>query len=420
MSFYIQALFIAIPIFSLFIIIEWIIASKMKLDINRPADFISSLSSGMSNITKDGMKLSVVLISYSWLVDNFTIYKLEPLWIAAGLAFLVQDFSGYWMHRLNHRVNIFWNRHVIHHSSEEFNLAAGLRQSISETFHFSALFMIPAALLGIPSEIFAILAPLHLFMQFWYHTRLIKKMGWLEKIIVTPSHHRVHHAINPEYIDKNYGQILIIWDKLFGSFQKELDHVKPVYGILRPAKTWNPIIINFKHIWQLFKDAYHTKSIWDKIRIWFMPTGWRPQDVELNYPLKTIHNPNERQKYHTKLSSYFITWSFIQKFIGLLFMFHFFSILHLQNSILNYSYGLFILTHIFSFTAAMDQKKYSINAEIIKVFFVLGILVSQNVSWFGLNGPYVYCLLIYTITSYCLTRFFYKNETDSGKFLQYL
>tara|TARA_Y100000591_G_scaffold15758_1_gene11897 strand:- start:5685 stop:6947 length:1263 start_codon:yes stop_codon:yes gene_type:complete len=420
MSFYIQALFIAIPIFSLFIVIEWIIASKMKLDINRPADFISSLSSGMSNITKDGMKLSVVLISYSLLVDNFTIYKLEPLWLAAGLAFLVQDFSGYWMHRLNHRVNIFWNRHVIHHSSEEFNLAAGLRQSISETFHFSALLMIPAALLGVPSEIFAVLAPLHLFMQFWYHTRLIKKMGWLEKIIVTPSHHRVHHAINPEYIDKNYGQILIIWDKLFGSFQKELDHVKPVYGTLRPAKTWNPILINFKHIWQLFKDAYHTKGIWDKVRIWFMPTGWRPQDVELNYPLKTIHNPNEQQKYHTKLSSYFITWSFIQKFIGLLFMFHFFSILHLQNSILNYSYGLFILTHIFSFTAAMDQKKYSINAEIIKVFFVLGILVSQNISWFGLDGLYVYCLLIYIITSYCLTRFFYKNETDSGKFLQYL
>ena len=420
MSFYIQALFIAIPIFSLFIVIEWIIASKMKLDINRPADFISSLSSGMSNITKDGMKLSVVLISYSLLVDNFTIYKLEPLWLAAGLAFLVQDFSGYWMHRLNHRVNIFWNRHVIHHSSEEFNLAAGLRQSISETFHFSALLMIPAALLGVPSEIFAVLAPLHLFMQFWYHTRLIKKMGWLEKIIVTPSHHRVHHAINPEYIDKNYGQILIIWDKLFGSFQKELDHVKPVYGTLRPAKTWNPILINFKHIWQLFKDAYHTKGIWDKVRIWFMPTGWRPQDVELNYPLKTIHNPNEQQKYHTRLSSYFITWSFIQKFIGLLFMFHFFSILHLQNSILNYSYGLFILTHIFSFTAAMDQKKYSINAEIIKVFFVLGILVSQNISWFGLDGLYVYCLLIYIITSYCLTRFFYKNETDSGKFLQYL
>ena len=138
-------------------------------------------------------------------------------------------------------MNIFWNRHVIHHSSEEFNLSCALRQSISETIHFSALLMIPAAILGIPSHIFSILAPIHLFMQFWYHTRIIGSLGFLEKFIVTPSHHRVHHAINSEYLDKNYGQILIIWDKMFGSFQKELKDVEPIYGILRPAKTWNPI-----------------------------------------------------------------------------------------------------------------------------------------------------------------------------------
>ena len=156
--------------------------------------------------------------------------------------------------------------------------------------------MIPAAFFGIPADIFSVLAPIHLFMQFWYHTRLIHKMGILEKIIVTPSHHRVHHAINPEYIDKNYGQILIVWDKIFGSFQEELDHIKPVYGILRPAKTWNPILINFKHLWQLIQDAYHTENIWDKVRIWFMPTGWRPEDVKLKFPIYIIENPQEYKK----------------------------------------------------------------------------------------------------------------------------
>ena len=105
-------------------------------------------------------------------------------------------------------------------------------------------------------------------------------MGFLENIIVTPSHHRVHHAINPEYIDKNYGQIFIFWDKLFGTFQKELPHVKPVYGITRPVRTWNPIKINFQHLWLLISDAWHTASWRDKLRIWFMPTGWRPADVE--------------------------------------------------------------------------------------------------------------------------------------------
>ena len=124
----------------------------------------------------------------------------------------------------------FWNRHIIHHSSEEFNLSCALRQSISTIFRFSAILMIPAALLGIPAYIFAILAPIHLFMQFWYHTRVVNKMGILEYILVTPSHHRVHHAINPEYLDKNYSQIFIIWDKMFNTFQPELDDVKPVYG----------------------------------------------------------------------------------------------------------------------------------------------------------------------------------------------
>ena len=115
--------------------------------------------------------------------------------------------------------------------------------------------------MGIPPYLFAIIGPLHLFLQFWYHTQLIDKMGFFEYILVTPSHHLVHHAINPEYIDKNYSQIFIIWDKLFGTFQAEKKSTPPVYGILQPAHTWNPIVINFKHLWQIIKDIYHTKNI---------------------------------------------------------------------------------------------------------------------------------------------------------------
>ena len=122
--------------------------------VNRAADMISSLSSGITNTIKDGIKCSFVIVSYSWLVDSITLYKLEPLWLAILIAFIVQDFSGYWMHRLHHRVNMFWNRHIIHHSSEEFNLSCALRQSISTTFRFSAILMIPAGLLGIPATFF--------------------------------------------------------------------------------------------------------------------------------------------------------------------------------------------------------------------------------------------------------------------------
>ena len=410
MSFYIQSLFIAIPIFFILIMLEWIASNKIGTEVNRSTDVISSLSSGMTNITKDSLKLSVVLISYGWLVKHLAIYNLEPIWLAILFAFIIQDFTGYWMHRLNHRVNIFWNRHVIHHSSEEFNLSCALRQSISETIHFSALLMIPAAFFGIPADIFSMLAPIHLFMQFWYHTRLIHKMGFLEKIIVTPSHHRVHHAINPEYIDKNYGQIFIIWDKIFGSFQEELDHIKPVYGILRPARTWNPILINFKHLWQLIQDAYHTESIWDKVRIWFMPTGWRPEDVKLRFPIYIIQNPQEYKKYHTALSGPFIAWSFIQLSIGAIFMFHFFSILHQQESTLNYFYGFFIMIHIFSFTFAMDQSKYFVFAELIKLSFSLILIYIQKFSWFGVHGLNIYLIIFYLITSMIFTAYFSQKE----------
>jgi len=414
MSFYVQSLFIAIPSFIILIIIEMIVAKKRGLEINNHADMISSLSSGMTNTIKDAFKIGVVIISYAWLVDKVAIYKLEPLWLAILVAFIVQDFTGYWMHRLSHRVNIFWNRHIIHHSSEEFNLSCALRQSISDTFKFSAILMLPAALLGIPVNIFIILGPIHLFMQFWYHTRLINKMGFLEKIIVTPSHHRVHHAINPEYLDKNYSQILIIWDKLFNTFQEELPDVKPVYGTLRPVSTWNPIIINFKHLWQIVKDAWHADRLVDKIKIWFMPTGWRPEDVKLKMPLNEILDPNNQVKYRTDNSILMIAWSWFQHVIAGLMMFHLFIIMDISNpSILDYSYGFFIMLHIFSFTSILDYSKYSILAELFKSSFGVSLLYIQGNIWFDLGGRFSFLMIAYFITSFILTlNFHFKNKLN--------
>ena len=373
MSVYIKSLFIAIPIFSVLILIEMIFSKIKGIKVNHSADMISSLSSGISNITKDAVKFGFAIVSYSWFVENLTIYKLEPIWIAVLFAFLVQDFAGYWTHRFTHRVNILWNRHIIHHSSEEFNLSCALRQSISHTFKFFTFLWLPAAFMGIPTQIFAIIAPLQLFMQFWYHTRLIDKMGILEYILVTPSHHRVHHAINPEYLDKNYSQIFIFWDKIFGTFQPELEDVKPVYGTLRPAGTWNPVIINYKHMWQIIKDAWHTKNYIDKFRIWFMPTGWRPDDVEEKYPLKQINNPYNQVKYDTNNSLLMIVWSWIQHIITGILMFHLFIIIPNYSSSLYYIYALFLILHVFSFTSNLDQKQYSIIVEFVKI--LLGFLL---------------------------------------------
>ena len=378
MNFFIQSLFIVIPIFIILICIEIIVAKKMGIKVNNPADMISSLSSGITNIAKDGLKFGVLIISYSWLVKYITIYKLEPIWLAIIIAFIVQDFSGYWLHRMNHRVNILWNRHIIHHSSEEFNLSCALRQEISAIVRFGAIFMIPAALLGISPTIFAVLGPIHLFMQFWYHTRLINKMGWLEKFLVTPSHHRVHHAINTKYMDKNYGQILIVWDKLFGTFQAELEEEKPVFGIIRPANTWNPIIINYKHTWQLLKDAYFAKAWKDKIRIWFMPTGWRPKDVENQYPISTVDSKSQI-KYQTKNSNKLIIWSFFQMATTGSLMLLMFTIASKISNITLFFLALFLILNVFSYTSMLDgRKKLSIIMDIFKISSIFYIIISQD------------------------------------------
>ena len=406
MSFYITSLFIAIPTFVLLISLEAWIAKIKGVKINRSVDMISSLSSGVTNTIRDGIKFSFVIISYSWLVEHITIYQLSPLWLAIIIAFIAEDFTGYWMHRLNHRVNILWNRHIIHHSSEDFNLSCALRQSISNTIKFSAVFMIPAALLGIPASIFAILGPLHLFMQFWYHTQLIGKLGFLEYIIVTPSHHRVHHAINPEYIDKNYSQILIIWDKLFGTFQPELEAVKPVYGTLKPMKTWNPVIINFKHLAHLIKDAWHTKNIIDKIRIWFMPTGWRPEDVKEKFPIEIINDPSKQIKYETKNSTLLIAWAWIQLIVTNILMFHFFTITTNYNATFNFLYASVLILNVFSFTSLLDHRRYALIVEPFKLIIIFSIFYFQNFNWYGLQNSFTYGIGLYFILSFILTILF--------------
>jgi sterol desaturase/sphingolipid hydroxylase (fatty acid hydroxylase superfamily) len=413
MSAYITSLLFAIPIFIILIGLESFVAYRRGIQVNHAADMISSLSSGLTNATRDGIQFGVVLISYTWLVNHITIYKVENLWLAVVIAFVVEDFAGYWIHRMSHRVNILWNRHVIHHSSEEYNLSCALRQSISDNIKIFSILLIPAAVMGIPPALFAIISPVHLFLQFWYHTRLIDKMGMLENILVTPSHHRVHHAINPEYLDKNYSQIFIIWDKLFGTFHPEEKSNPPVYGILRPAKTWNPILINFKHLWQLTKDAYHANSYWDKVRIWFMPTGWRPLDVAENFPVRTIENPSSLKKYATENSKFLLGWSYFQLFMTSALMFLiFFNMPILSKSMILLLGGL-LAVHVMAYTLLLDGKKMAIALEGLKFVFGMVLFITLNerigfVSSFSLN-----LILSYLFTSLGMTIYFFWTKIKS-------
>jgi sterol desaturase/sphingolipid hydroxylase (fatty acid hydroxylase superfamily) len=395
MEAYGKILLIAMPAFLILVLFEKWYGWYKGNDTVRGMDMISSLSSGITNVTKDVLGISITILTYEWFVNRIAIYHIQSTVWTYIVAFIVIDFAGYWVHRIDHKINIFWNSHIIHHSSEEFNLACALRQSISVFVRLFSFLLIPAALLGVPTEVIAIVAPIQLFAQFWYHTRHINKMGILEKIIVTPSHHRVHHAINPEYIDKNLSQIFIIWDKIFGTFQEELPGVPPVYGITRPVTTWNPIKINFQHLWLLIKDALHTRSWKDKLRIWFMPTGWRPEDVSKKYPVFKIEDVYHFEKYDPASSSVLYAWSWIQVTVLLLLISWLFGNLATIGSPAMFIYGAFVFVYVYAFTELMNRNKYAMAWEFLKSIFGIGIIYYYG-DWFGLGKslPWINIVLI--------------------------
>ena len=384
METYANALLYAIPFFIGLVLFEVIYGNMVKKQKHRPMDTISSLSSGLTNIIKDSLGLVLIIVSYPFLLEHLAIYTIEASWLVYAVAFIVLDFGSYWNHRLSHKINFFWNQHVIHHSSEEFNLACALRQSISNLLGYFPLLLFPAALLGVPHEVIALLAPIHLFAQFWYHTQHIGKLGILEYIIVTPSQHRVHHAINDIYIDKNLAAIFCIWDRMFGTFQEELEDVPPVYGILKPANTWNPFLINFQHIWRLFLDAWRTDKWLDKIKIWFMPTGWRPADVIKKYPRSIIEDPYHFNKYKTNPSKALVYWSafrLIMTTVLMLFMFYNYSEIGLNNLLL---YGLIIGLGIYGYTSLMDHSWHALVPEALGSGLAFWVLFKTK-DWFGVN-----------------------------------
>ncbi len=378
------------PAFLLLVLFEKWYGWRKGKDTVRNMDMISSLSSGVTNVTKDVVGLAFVIISYPYLVRNLAVTHINNTVIVYIIAFFALDLAGYWVHRLQHVANFFWNGHIVHHSSEEFNLACALRQSISSIVKTFAIFLLPAALLGVPAPVIAVVAPLHLFAQFWYHTQHIGRMGFLEKIIVTPSHHRVHHAINKEYIDKNYGQIFIFWDKWFDTFQEELPDVPPVYGITRPVRTWNPIKINFQHAWLLIKDAWRTSNWKDKFTLWFRHTGYRPADVAARYPLYKIEDVYHFEKYNTPASPALKTWSWIQLLLILLFVSYMFGNIAFINNLDKtyiFWYGGFIFLSVYALTDLMDRNDSALVWECIRSGLGLYFLFGQN-DWFG-AGSYL-------------------------------
>ena len=286
-------IFYAIPVFFLLIIIEFIYGLIVKNNTYRINDTFVSISIGLISRFPVILNLGFNAFLFTLAATTFNL-KLLPLdsWVTWVIAFLMYDLTYYIQHRLHHEIKILWATHVVHHHGEEYNLATALRQT-STGFLWKWMFYVPMMVVGIPAEVFATVGGINLLYQYWVHTEHIPKLGWMEKIFITPSNHRVHHAKNPEYIDANYGGVFIIWDRIFGTYIEEKDDIKPVYGTVKALNSWNPVWANFQVFYNMFLDSMRTKKLSDKFKVWYAPTYWRPSDVEEKYPNKPVDLKNK-------------------------------------------------------------------------------------------------------------------------------
>jgi alkylglycerol monooxygenase len=300
-----KVILFASPVFILLIALElaWGIAKGRNT--YRLNDAINSISLGvMSQVTAifgRGLRIGMYVLAYQWLqpwTADFKAFWTTPWgWL---VALIFYDFCYYWLHRMGHECAILWAAHVVHHQSQDYNLSTALRQT-STGFLFGWIFYLPMALLGVPPEVFAVVALIDLLYQFWVHTEHIGKLGWFDRVFCSPSNHRVHHAINDQYLDRNYGGILVVWDRIFGSFKEETEPC--VYGTRSPLNSWNPIWANLEVYVGLAKDAFHTRRWQDKFLIWFKPPGWKPDDLAQVARISQVAaSPTKRARFNPSLT----------------------------------------------------------------------------------------------------------------------
>jgi alkylglycerol monooxygenase len=336
-------------------------------------DTITNLGTGIGN---QCINLAVAFFVYTWYgwLYQFAPWQIPTTWYSMLGLLIISDFVFYWFHRTGHRVNIFWAAHMPHHSSEEMNLSVGLRASFTQRLFQFLFFDWILVLIGFsPEQVYAV-AAVHLFLAYWHHTRLIKRMGWFERIFVAPAHHRVHHGVNPQYIDKNYSEFLIIWDKLFGSFEEEDEEV--CYGITHPPRTWDPLFINFQYWRQLWSDAWHTRRWWDKLRIWFMPTGWRPADMRTGPPPAVIgYTLAEQRKYQSEPFEGMKGYIIAQVMLGLAYMYITINMALPLSALDRVVLSLGIFMMITSWGGILQARSWAIGLELFRLLYMTTCVV---------------------------------------------
>ncbi len=290
-----QVIFYAFPLFATVIVLELVINFFQERQLYKGIDTVASVSMGIGSLFVNILMKAAAFFAYTFLYNNFHIFELDSVWWVWVLLIFADDLSFYWHHRLSHEVRILWAAHVNHHSSTNLNYSTALRQSWTELFH-KYFFWLWLPIIGFKPWMILTMMSFSLIFQFLQHTKLVRKLGPLEWIFNTPSAHRVHHASNIRYMDKNHAGMLIIWDRLFGTYQEELDEDEPIYGITNNINTYNPVKIATHEYSSIWQDLKQMPTFGDKVRLLINPPGWSPNgpNQTARFLQKQLHLEEQR------------------------------------------------------------------------------------------------------------------------------
>jgi len=373
------------PIALVFIVIEMILCGYYKKSYITFQEAVANFATAMGNQTMNVLVAAGVYGVYGFLWTNYRLVdSIEMNPITFLLLLLGIDFIFYWVHRWGHHINIMWAAHSPHHSAEEMNFFVALRASVTQRL-FSFMFFWPLTLIGFkPVDIYA-MTGLHLFISFLHHTEFIPKLWrWIEYIFTTPSHHRVHHGINFAYLDKNFGEFLIIWDRLFGTYAEEEEKV--VYGMYNPPNSWNPIAINFHYYQLLWRDAVAAPNWFDKMKIWFMPLGWRPTGLPPKPALKEVTAQNQ-VRFVTPMLPGAKPYIVVHVLLGIVLMLLIIDS-HSPWSVTERWIGSLLLWHmIINWSGILESKSWLVLSEIIRLVCTYSFItvINQQPVWGILN-----------------------------------
>lgn len=400
---------IAIPMYFILMGIELLVLRFQKNPTYRLNDAITNINLGVVSQVSGVFLKALSIGIYTFFFEKFGLFQIPNKVWTFFILFFLYDLCYYWAHRLSHEINLFWGGHVVHHSSEEYNLSVALRQSSTQTI-WTFMFYLPLAVIGFDPVMLVLVSGINLLYQFWIHTEAIDRMGFLEKFMNTPSHHRVHHGRNPKYIDKNHGGTFIIFDKWFGTFQEEEE--RPTYGITTPVQSWNPVWVNISHYATMKKELGMISGIKDKMKYLFNKPGWLPEYLGGYRPVKDV-GPDYK-KFDTTVPlplNYYVFFQYVV-LMGLtaFFLFN----LGKFNWMTKVGLSTLIVWSTVSFSGIFEQKKWYHVQEVLRVavfvlanWFVLKELASENIS--------IVLLSIYAALSYFWLWFNYGTVKNFQK-----